>query len=94
MTLPFTLGSDTWPGVAKVTEEAGELLQLLGKLQACGGADVHFDGTAMRARITEEVADLGAALLFMAEKNGLDMDLIDDRSQSKFEQYESWHKTS
>lgn len=34
---PYGIGSTVWPGLAKVTEECGELLQLLGKIIARGG---------------------------------------------------------
>ena len=33
----FGIGSATWPGLAKTMEEAGEVLQLLGKIVARGG---------------------------------------------------------
>lgn len=34
---PYGIGSDTWPGLAKLIEECGETLQVLGKIIARGG---------------------------------------------------------
>lgn len=88
---PFSIGSVVWPGTSRVVEEGGELMQVLGKLIGAGGAVEHWDGSNLRFRLAEEVADLGAALLFFAEHNGLDLEVIDSRSQTKYEQYQRWH---
>ena len=45
---PFSFGSRTWPGLAKIAEEAGETQQIIGKLLASGGAAEHWDGSNLR----------------------------------------------
>lgn len=87
----FALGSTVWPGVGKAVEEVGELLQVLGKLIATGGADRHYDGSDLRARATEEVADATAALLFLREANGLPAAALDLRAADKLATYRRWH---
>lgn len=34
----FSLGSRTWPGLSKLVEECGEVLQIAGKIMGTGGA--------------------------------------------------------
>lgn len=61
----FSIGSDVWPGLSKAIEEAGEFLQVAGKVIATHGASGHWDGSDLRERFKEEVADLFAALNFV-----------------------------
>lgn len=37
--MPYGIGSDRWPGLAKLMEEMGELQEVLGKIMACEGPD-------------------------------------------------------
>ena len=68
---PYEIGSSTWPGLAKLTEEAGELVQVLAKLVGASGRETYYDGTDLRARLIEECGDLTAAIAFFTEANGL-----------------------
>lgn len=61
----FSIGSDVWPGLSKAIEEAGEFLQVAGKVIATHGASDHWDGSDLRERFKEEAADLLAALRFV-----------------------------
>jgi hypothetical protein len=92
VTGPYSIGSDHWPGVSKVLEECGELGQVLGKLLALNGATAHWDGSDLRLRLVEEVADVYAALDFLCEANGLDRLFIDGRVQAKRALFRRWHQ--
>jgi NTP pyrophosphatase (non-canonical NTP hydrolase) len=69
---PYAIGSETWPGLSKLVEECGEVLQVAGKLMGTGGQVEHWDGTDLRERMTEELADLLAAIDFLQYMNDLD----------------------
>lgn len=70
---PFSIGSDVWPGISKLVEESGELGQVIGKLLATGGHEKHWDGSDLRERMRAELADLRAAIDFVAVVNELDL---------------------
>ncbi|QWF85929.1 hypothetical protein [Amycolatopsis sp. CA-230715] len=88
---PYGIGGAKWPGAGRVIEESGELTQVLGKLIGADGATTHWDGTDLRARLVEEIADVRAALDFFAEVNDLPLDEIDERAARKRATYERWH---
>jgi hypothetical protein len=92
----FSIGSQVWPGVSKLIEEMGELQQVLGKLVGAEGETEtkHWDGTHLRARLVEEIADVRAALAFFQVKNLTERDIMDAdrRCQKKFEIFMEWHR--
>lgn len=45
----FAIGSPVWPGLSKLAEEAGETLQVVGKLMGTGGESAHWDDQWHRA---------------------------------------------
>lgn len=96
MTAPgdFSIGSDTWPGIAKLIEEAGEVIQVCGKLIAINGAENydHWDGTNLADRLIEELGDLKAAVSFVIGVNKLDDDRIMARTREKLRLFLDWHK--
>lgn len=92
MNAGYAIGSKVWPGTAKTLEEMGELGQVLGKLIALGGPIEHWDGTKLDRRLTEEIADVYAALDFFVDMNGLDKGKIERRRAKKFKLFWSWHK--
>lgn len=89
---PYSIGSDVWPGMSKVIEECGELQQVLGKIIALGGETEHWDGTDLRDRVRDELADLAAAIEFFIEMNEDDkgFDLIAERAERKLELFQQW----
>lgn len=90
----FAFGDMKWPGVAKLNEEAGELIQVIGKLMATHGESTHWDGTDLRVRFVLELGDLAAAIQFTVARV-LTVDevrLLRARIQEKFEQFEQWHQ--
>ncbi|MFF5227855.1 hypothetical protein [Dactylosporangium sp. NPDC000521] len=91
MTEPFGIGAEVWPGLAKVAEEAGELLQVAGKLVAMGGRPEHHDGTDLRDRLIEECGDLLAALGYLAAANGIET-AVAERAATKRQTFDGWHR--
>ncbi len=89
---PYSIGSDIWPGLAKVAEECAEVIQVIGKIIAAGGADSHWDGSNLRARLENEIADARAALLFLQAANSLDAARIGARSDEKLDLFLRWHR--
>lgn len=90
----FSIGSAVWPGTSKVIEEAGELLQVLGKLIATSGETAHWDGTDLRERLCEEIADVTAALRFFCSENltSEEAAAIVQRVDEKHLRFQAWHR--
>lgn len=79
-------------GRAKLTEECGELLQVLGKIDAYGLGD-HPDGGGLLAkRMEDEMADVEAAIAFVIETHNLDWAKIQKRSALKLATFQKWHE--
>lgn len=90
---PFSLGSKIWPGIAKLVEESGEVLQVCGKLQGTGGETKHWDGGEdLKVRLEEEIGDALAALSFVIDNNQLNREAITKRRAKKLETFTKWHK--
>jgi NTP pyrophosphatase (non-canonical NTP hydrolase) len=87
----FGFGSTRWPGIAKLVEEAGEVIQVCGKLLMTHGKHRHWDGSDLKDRLEDEIADLMAACRFVVGWCGLDSDKIDSRSIDKMILFERWH---
>lgn len=82
-------------GLAKLSEEAGELVQVIGKLigypELQGDSTTqHPDGTILRHRLEEEMADVWAAQQFVIGKLGLDNQVIVDRAMDKLNRFRKW----
>ena len=88
---PYEIGSDVWPGLAKLAEEAGELIQVLAKVVGVSGRGVYYDGTDLRARLVEECGDLIAAVTFFTAANDLGP-AVDARVQEKLAIFQQWHE--
>lgn len=90
---PYGIGSDTWPGLAKLMEELGELQEVLGKVMGCDNPNgQYWDGTSLRPRLIEEMGDVRAAMIFFAEENGVEKIDIHYRADIKLEKFRYWHK--
>ncbi len=84
-------------GLAKLGEELGELQQVNGKLdqypelamttddRAC-----HPDGTNLRHRLEEEIADVQAAIAFVVTKMELNRGRINTRAVRKLSLFQQW----
>ena len=85
--------TEQWRGIFKLTEECGEVLQLLGKIGPFPDG-AHPDGKGdLAPRISDEVADLYAALDYFVEKNSLDTNAIQDRRAAKKSKFDEWGLT-
>jgi NTP pyrophosphatase (non-canonical NTP hydrolase) len=90
----FAIGSRTWPGLSKLVEECGEVLQVAGKIIATGGEPDHWDGTTLRQRLVDELGDLSAAIGFVVDQNldDLDRHQVEIRRDQKRRLFEDWHQ--
>jgi len=80
-------------GRAKLTEEAGEVLQILGKMQQYPNQDAHPDGLgSLRQRLWEELADLAGSVMFVMDA----MEMTEDEFQAflarREEKYNLFHQ--
>jgi NTP pyrophosphatase (non-canonical NTP hydrolase) len=92
-TLEDKVVHDYWRGIGKLTEECGEVLQLLGKLIPFPDG-MHPDGKGnLSGRLADEIADLYAALDYFVEFNDLPQDSIRARREQKLDQFERWGLT-
>lgn len=79
-------------GLAKLTEECGELAQVASKKMACMDSDVHWDGASSLAwRLEDEIADVRAASALVEETFGLDEARIASRTAFKLALFRQWH---
>lgn len=104
---PYAIGSDHVPGLSKLTEECGEVgdvlaesilakalgkvTQVAGKIIGLGDMGPHWDGTDLKERMEDELADLAAAMIFFRRKNNLDNGRMSRRVKAKLELFEKWH---
>jgi hypothetical protein len=90
----YSIGSDKWPGTSKLLEEMGELAQVLGKIIGNDGKIVHWDGTNLRVRLIQEMADVTAALEFFRASNlsPTEWGVLFDRYQTKLALFKEWQK--
>lgn len=78
-------------GMTKLIEECGELVQALGKKLAYYDTDEHPDGgPPLSRRLEDEMADVSAAIEFVADKLRLDWNRIWHRRGEKRERFEKW----
>lgn len=86
----FAIGSKQWPGLSKLAEEAGEVLQVVGKFMGTGGDPWHWDKTNLRTRLIEELGDLMAACEFVAIANGISI-AAEECKAEKLKLFFGWH---
>lgn len=93
MTGHFGIGSDVWPGLGKLSEEAGETLAVIGRLIAFPDGTDHEDrgGGNLRLQLEDELADLLAAIKYTVFANGLNGMAINERFKVKTERFRRWH---
>lgn len=75
----------------KLTEECGELVTVLAKIDAFGSTGLHWDGKgSLITRLEDEIADVLAAASFAIEASGLDAERIGNRMADKLLKFEYW----
>ena len=86
----FTAEAREWPGLTKLIEEAGEVVQVCGKLMQTDGALVHYDGTDLKEALEDEIADVLAACLFVMDYSKVDREKIMRRRIEKYRRFTQW----
>lgn len=90
---PFGIGADTWPGLAKLAEEASEVIQIIAKLIATGGQTNHWSGMDLLRALEDEMGDLQAALTYVLTVNPrLHSGRVYDRAERKADLFHDWHE--
>lgn len=77
-------------GLVKLSEECGELIQAAMKRVTCPD-DIHWDGSNLKERLADEIADVRAASLVVEELCDLDSLRIVERVHRKRELFLYWH---
>lgn len=89
---PFAIGSKVWPGLSKLMEECGEVLQIVGKIVGTGGDTKHWAEENLATRLEEELGDALAAINFVMDNNPqLRRSAILLRCLEKQQRFEQWH---
>lgn len=90
----FAFGDTIWPGLAKIVEEAGELLRIAGKVMMRHGATDYWDIVDLRKAFLEELADLDAALMFqeMMCMTTEERIVYIMRRNEKLSKFKHWHQ--
>lgn len=85
-------GSEVWPGLSKVTEECGELLQVIGMLAAYPDGVRLPDGTDLVGALIDAAGDVAAAVQFLIQANPcLNDDRFSERRRMKLARFMGWH---
>jgi NTP pyrophosphatase (non-canonical NTP hydrolase) len=79
-------------GLTKLMEECGELTQVAAKMIAFPNDNHPDGGPPLRQRLEEEIADVCAAVAFVADILKLDANRIMTRGDQKRAMFEEWHK--
>lgn len=79
-------------GLAKLAEECGELIQVIGKKLAYYTTQTHPDGgPPLDDRLREEMADVTAAISVVVELHNLNDCVFHARAKSKRDLFLKWH---
>jgi NTP pyrophosphatase (non-canonical NTP hydrolase) len=87
----FKFGAKKWPGIAKLIEECGEVVQVCGKLIMIDGHIEHWSGD-LKVMLEDELGDVLAAIQFVTKMCGLDGDKISRRAAQKLDLFYRWHE--
>jgi len=89
----FAIGDRRWPGLSKLVEECGEVIQVVGKLMATHGEESHFSGLNLAAMFVLETADVAAAVEFVVGFfDRAQRELFTLRKQEKLRLFQKWHR--
>lgn len=92
--LMFAFGDKEWPGLAKLNEESGELVQVIGKLMMTHGDRRYWENVDLHKRLVEEMADQAAAIGFVMDHvlTAEELRVFLDRKKEKRALFEKWHE--
>ena len=90
----FAFGDKEWPGLAKLNEESGELVQVIGKLMMTHGDRRYWENVDLRKRLIEEMADQAAAIGFVIDHvlTSEEGKTLTARMMEKRALFEKWHE--
>jgi NTP pyrophosphatase (non-canonical NTP hydrolase) len=90
----FAIGDKEWPGISKLTEEAGEVLQIVGKLMGTGGNAAHWNVPDLRQALINELGDLQAAIALVVGLNFNDEErkFLKERADQKLAIFLGWYR--
>lgn len=88
----YAIGSEVWPGLAKLAEECGELQQVIGKLMAYPKGDHPDGGGPLAPRLEAEIADVLAACEFVMLVGDVDWSMVNNRRGVKLMCFSRWHR--
>lgn len=90
----YNFNGEPLPGLSKAVEEAGELVQVLGKLIATNGSGEHWDGELF-GRLEMEMGDVYAAMDFiLLHWPQVSFSVVADRREEKLRVFKGWHQTN
>ena len=89
----FAFGDKEWPGLAKLNEESGELVQVIGKLMMTHGNRKYWENVDLRQCLIEEMADQAAAIGFVVDHVLTENEILafEERRAQKRARFEQWH---
>jgi hypothetical protein len=92
--LMFAFGDKEWSGLAKLNEESGELVQVIGKLMMTHGERAYWGSVDLRRRLIEEMADQAAAIGFVTTHvlTPREGEILTARMMEKRALFEKWHE--
>ena len=85
--VPYGIGSDTWPGLSRLAADAAQVARAASSIIGTGN-DTHQDAAVQRERLQEQLGDLRAAIDYVIGKNALDWTAVNRRRDRKRSQYE------
>jgi NTP pyrophosphatase (non-canonical NTP hydrolase) len=90
----YCFRSEKLRGLAKINEEAGEVIQVIGKLMMTQGEAEHWSGNNLYKDLANELADLEAAISIFKRYNfAIPMDeKYTSRYAEKYNKFEQWIK--
>lgn len=89
----YAIASKHWPGLAKLIEECGEVVQAAAKIIGTNGTMVYDDQAAVdEYALLDEIGDVLAAIEFFAKRNGVPMPYVHGRMQMKLRQFNKWYE--
>jgi NTP pyrophosphatase (non-canonical NTP hydrolase) len=87
----FAIGDRKWPGISKLVEECGEVIQVCGKLMGTHGDVVHWNVVDLKHALEDEIADVLAACDFVLEFCRFNTEYVTARRQRKLDLFRKWH---
>lgn len=79
-------------GLAKLSEELGELQQVIGKMLQYDNVPHPDGGPPLRQRLCEEISDVTASIRFVLQKHDILTADITPRALEKLALYRTWDK--